>query len=73
MGSFMRQLPAFLLEDAAGRAVSFPSGRATLICFVKEDCPTCGLVVPLLEAFHRAYGARSTSCSSGRRRTATRR
>jgi peroxiredoxin len=54
----MRQLPAFLLEDAAGEAVSFPSGRPALVCFVKEDCPTCNEVVPLLEAFHRAFGDR---------------
>jgi hypothetical protein len=54
----MRQLPAFLLEDADGRPTSFPAGRPALICFVKEDCPTCNEIVPLLEAFHRAFGAR---------------
>ena len=33
---------------------SFPNGRPALIAMVKEDCPTCGIVMPLLEAFHRA-------------------
>lgn len=50
-------LPAFSLRDASGVDHSFPSGRPTLIAMVKEDCPTCGLVVPLVEAFHRSYGA----------------
>ena len=49
-------LPAFSLRDASGADVSFPRGRAALIAMVKEDCPTCGVVMPLLESFHRAYG-----------------
>jgi hypothetical protein len=49
-------LPAFSLRDSAGRDRSFPSGRPTLIAIVKEDCPTCGIVMPVLETFHRAYG-----------------
>ncbi|MBX3706410.1 MAG: TlpA family protein disulfide reductase [Pseudomonadales bacterium] len=53
----MRQLPAFLLEQPDGTGVSFPSGRRALVCFVKEDCPTCNEVMPLLEALHRAFGA----------------
>ena len=44
-------LPAFSLRDASGADVSFPRGRVTVIALVKEDCPTCGLAVPLLEAF----------------------
>jgi hypothetical protein len=27
-----------------------------LLCFVKEDCPTCQLSMPLIEAAHRAFG-----------------
>ena len=50
-------LPAFELRDARGSAHSFPSTRAALLCFVKEDCPTCGLTMPLIEAAHRAFGA----------------
>ena len=49
-------LPAFSLRDQAGRDHSFPSHRPALIAIVKEDCPTCGIVMPLLEAFHLAYG-----------------
>jgi thiol-disulfide isomerase/thioredoxin len=47
-----------MLEDASGRAAHFPSGRAALVCFVKEDCPTCNEVMPLLEALHAAFGSR---------------
>ncbi|MGF1455103.1 MAG: peroxiredoxin family protein [Alphaproteobacteria bacterium] len=50
-------MTAFSLPDAAGVARTFPNGRPTLICFVKADCPTCTLAVPVLEAFHRAFGA----------------
>ncbi len=48
---------AFSLKDAAGAAREVPSGRPALVCFVKIDCPTCAIAVPVLEAFHRAYGA----------------
>jgi hypothetical protein len=47
------QAPAFHLETSGtGEAITFPSGNATLICFVKEDCPTCQLVLPILKAIH---------------------
>ena len=49
-------LKPFMLLDAAGAEYSFPSGRPALLCFVKEDCPTCGLSMPLIEAAHRAFG-----------------
>jgi peroxiredoxin len=49
-------LPAFELRDARGKAHSFPSNRATLLCFVKEDCPTCGLTMPLIESAYRVFG-----------------
>ncbi len=51
----MSELPAFLLEDDAGRSSSFPGERPALICFVKEDCPTCNEVMPVIEAFYRAF------------------
>jgi thiol-disulfide isomerase/thioredoxin len=51
-----RSLPAFTLTDADGADAVFPSGRPALICFVKEDCPTCNLAMPVIEAFHKAYG-----------------
>ena len=46
----------FSLRDLTGAARAFPTGGASLICFVKEDCNTCNLVAPVLEAFHQAWG-----------------
>ncbi|HZU77568.1 MAG TPA: redoxin domain-containing protein [Dehalococcoidia bacterium] len=51
----MATLPSFSLQSAAGTH-TFPSGRHALLCFVKEDCPTCQLSMPLIEAAHRAFG-----------------
>ena len=48
--------PEFTLRDMAGGERRFPSGRPALISFVKEDCNTCNLVAPILEAFHRTWG-----------------
>ncbi len=47
--------PPFALQDMAGETRRFPTGRPSLIAFVKEDCNTCNLVSPLLEAFHQAW------------------
>ncbi len=49
-------LPAFSLRDSGGHVRAFPTGRAVLLCFVKEDCPTCVLSLPLIEAAARAFG-----------------
>ena len=46
----------FSLTDLAGKDHAFPTGRASLICFVKEDCDTCNTAAPVLEALHRAHG-----------------
>lgn len=47
------QAPAFNLEiSGSGEPLAFPTGDTTLICFVKEDCPTCQLVLPILKAAH---------------------
>jgi hypothetical protein len=43
-------LPAFELTDQGGRSRRFPTGRPTLLCFLKEDCPTCALTAPILRA-----------------------
>src|SRR5438067_744924 len=51
-----RVLPKFSLEDMEGMQRGFPAGRHALLCFVKEDCPTCQLSMPLVEAAHRAFG-----------------
>ena len=43
-------LPAFALDDLQGISHAFPNGNQTVFCFVKEDCPTCNLVLPLLNS-----------------------
>jgi hypothetical protein len=53
----MSSLPAFSLRDIQGREHSFPTGRPALLCFVREDCPTYGLTMPLIDAAYRAFGA----------------
>ena len=45
-------LPPFSLADMEGTDFTFPHAERTVICFVKEDCPTCNLVMPLLQALH---------------------
>ncbi len=51
-----RALPRFTLASPDGETHAFPTGRPALLCFVKEDCPTCGLSMPLIEAAHEAFG-----------------
>jgi hypothetical protein len=51
-------LPAFLLADGEGGQRSFPGNRPAIVCFVKDDCPTCHLAMPILSAMHRAFGDR---------------
>ena len=46
---------AFSLTDLTGQTRTFPTARPSLICFVKEDCQTCNLVAPILEAFHGRF------------------
>lgn len=48
----MADLPAFSLSDLDGTDHSFPASKPTLLCFVKEDCPTCNLISPLIELAH---------------------
>lgn len=49
----MNTISPFALSDLTGQDYSVPTGRKTLLCFVKEDCPTCNLVMPILEATHK--------------------
>jgi hypothetical protein len=49
-------LPPFALSDTSGTTLSFPTGRHALLCFVKEDCPTCVLSMPLIVAAQQAFG-----------------
>lgn len=48
-------LPSFALTDQHRRERRFPGDRPALLCFVKEDCPTCALSMPLIEAASRTF------------------
>lgn len=50
--------PAFALQGLDGEEARFPTGRPTLACFVKEDCQTCNVAMPVLAAWQRAYGSK---------------
>ncbi|MCY4655209.1 MAG: TlpA family protein disulfide reductase, partial [Gammaproteobacteria bacterium] len=52
------ELPAFQLVDQNGSDHHFPDNQATFVCFVKEDCPTCNLVLPLIQKVHDSSGTR---------------
>ena len=52
----MAKKPGFELQDLNGQTHVYPASRPTLICFVKEDCETCNLAAPLLEALYQAHG-----------------
>ena len=49
--------PAFTLTDSAAQPRGFPTGRHSLLMFVKEDCPTCTMSAPLIDAAGAAFGA----------------
>lgn len=48
-------LPEFRLE-ADGVEHHFSAAAPALVCFIKEDCPTCNEVMPVLQGLHRAFG-----------------
>ncbi|HEX6032424.1 MAG TPA: TlpA disulfide reductase family protein [Tepidiformaceae bacterium] len=48
-------LPAFTLRDLSGAEHAFPTGKHSLLVFLKEDCPTCRLSLPLIQATDRAF------------------
>jgi hypothetical protein len=54
----MTALTSFSLRDDGDVDHRFPAGRPSLVCFVKEDCPTCNDVLPVVDASHRALGDR---------------
>ena len=54
----MASLPAYQLENLEGDKVSSPDAERALVCFIKEDCPTCKEVMPVLDAFFRQYASR---------------
>ena len=48
----MIDLAPFSLTDLNSENHQFPKKKSTLLCFVKEDCPTCNLISPLIELAH---------------------
>ena len=48
-------MAAFELENLRGEQVTFPNNSDALVCFIKEDCPTCKEVMPVLVAMHNAF------------------
>ena len=48
--------PEFTLKDLQGAAHFFDGTGPALICFVKEDCETCNIAGPVLQALSQAYG-----------------
>ena len=44
----MNSVPAFSLKDVSGNEREFAGGDQSLVCFIKEDCPPCREVMPLL-------------------------
>jgi len=51
----MADIPGFELKDLDEKGHAFPASGPSLICFVKEDCETCNLAAPVIEAFSQAY------------------
>jgi thiol-disulfide isomerase/thioredoxin len=45
----------FSLADLTSQKVSFSGKRSSLVCFVKEDCPTCREVMPVLCAMYESF------------------
>ena len=51
----MASLPAYRLKNLDGDQVSSPVAERALVCFIKEDCPTCKEVMPVLAALYRRF------------------
>ncbi len=64
----LKSPPSFALLDATGRERSFPSGRPAMLCFVKEDCPTCDFSLPLIDGAFRAFGETADIWAIGQER-----
>lgn len=56
----MKPPTAFSLQDAQGNLRTFPTANPMLLAFVKADCETCNLTLPLLETLHRSIGTKLT-------------
>jgi thiol-disulfide isomerase/thioredoxin len=53
----MEMCTPFLLTDLDGIDQHFPGERPALLCFVKEDCPTCREIMPVLSALQEKLAA----------------
>ena len=51
----MLGVTSFSLTGLSGQETSFSTDRASIVCFVKEDCPTCRTVMPILAAMFKAF------------------
>jgi thiol-disulfide isomerase/thioredoxin len=47
-----------MLVDDQEQSHHFNGTARSIVCFVKEDCPTCREAMPVLAALHRAFGDR---------------
>ncbi|HCD27104.1 MAG TPA: thiol-disulfide oxidoreductase [Gammaproteobacteria bacterium] len=46
--------PSFKLSNLHGDTVTRTGDRPSVLCFIKEDCPTCIAVLPVLSALHNS-------------------
>ncbi len=51
----MLGVTSFSLTGLSGQETSFSTDRASVVCFVKEDCPTCRTVMPVLAAMFKTF------------------
>lgn len=51
----MLRVAPFTLDDLTGQQLSFSGKRPSLVCFIKEDCPTCREIMPVLCAMYDAF------------------
>ncbi len=53
----MNAVAPFTLRNLADEDVTFAGDRPAIVCFVKEDCPTCREVMPVLAAMHAVFAS----------------
>ena len=53
----MALVKPFTISDMDGNAHIFNSDRPSIICFVKEDCPTCRVALPVISALFEVFSA----------------
>ena len=53
----MQKLKTYQLFNLFGKPITSPRGKQALICFIKEDCPTCKEITPLLDALHKSLSS----------------